>query len=877
MQMGDPAVAPPVGERCLVRVLGPVACAAAAQVRISQSQVQLLALLTAVGRDGASSTRLYEQLYSGHVMRSGEQTAVMRVHRLRAKLYEAAGVQVITKGPTYRLTEDCLVDWWQLEEAVRLNDIRAMLLAGSGWQDPFGGLTEDAPEISLARERARRCQRQALCLLAPKAPLNELEPVLAELQQRLRDAAFDEQLAAAAATAAYRLGRQPEALAMIARCRRELRDAYGLDGGRTLGAVEQTILNHDFDRDPVPVPRTAGHRRASSVPANERFVGRRVPLEQLENAILRGGGGNGAAMMVTGPAGAGKTALVRELAHRLSERLDVRLGGSKEADSSPMTPGHGPWLDALPDLADALARLQRSESVDEVRMRFWDMVYERLEQLGRGGGAVLILEDLHAADTQSLALLLHLVQTGVPPGVGIVTTTRPAAAVETVKSLMDPCLSLSPLTLNDVSELVALEHPDEGVLACDRFARRVHELSQGNALVATVLSRDARPGLDPASLSYAGTPSGGIGNHLDQLVTDPTLAQILGVASLIGFDFESDMLAEVLMLDHADVVDRLTAANELHLCHQTGENSWQFDHLLIAEHFGTRIGVLRPLLCSRLATHPRAPARGVLRYIHGAGEQLDRDFIVGALTKAAYELRRQLLFEEATAVLELLLTHVQGLERNDVLIRLATTTCRSGQPDQARRYRGQAFAQAQQHDDHDRMLETVVAGLPSGEYVAGEGDRLDMLGQVDPARVDPARRWEIEYWRLRLARLCNRSDIARQVIAQSAQTPADRTAPLLHLERLAFAAGSRRATRIRADLENLAERMEPGPDRVQVMVRLLLAAMAEQQEDAGGDLFDRVDAEVRRWGSARTRWLLEVIAATMARVGQRASASTHDS
>ena len=163
------------------------------------------------------------------------------------------------------------------------------------------------------------------------------------------------------------------------------------------------------------------------------FVGRGRELVELEHGLELTIGGRGQLFLVSGEAGIGKTRLCDELALRASGRgLSVRWGRCWEVGGAP---AYWPWMQLLRALLreqagltlaahtrDTLARLlpelgasTQSSHGDgaqpnpaEQRFQLFDAVTCTLREAASSVPLVVILDDLHAADPSSLALLLFV-------------------------------------------------------------------------------------------------------------------------------------------------------------------------------------------------------------------------------------------------------------------------------------------------------------------------------------------------------------------------------------------------------------------------------------------------------------------------------------
>ncbi|WP_412542148.1 BTAD domain-containing putative transcriptional regulator [Longispora sp. K20-0274] len=131
--------------------------------------------------------------------------------------------------------------------------------------------------------------------------------------------------------ALFRLGRQPDALAVARDFRRTLAEEYGLDPGAEFVELEKAILVDDPSLR-VPAARPAPRRAvpAQLPPDVPDFVGRAEEFERLDDLLASAG-----AVVITtieGVGGVGKTALALRWAHRVRDlypdgQLYVNLHG----------------------------------------------------------------------------------------------------------------------------------------------------------------------------------------------------------------------------------------------------------------------------------------------------------------------------------------------------------------------------------------------------------------------------------------------------------------------------------------------------------------------------------------------------------------------
>ncbi|TAK36629.1 MAG: helix-turn-helix transcriptional regulator [Chloroflexota bacterium] len=165
------------------------------------------------------------------------------------------------------------------------------------------------------------------------------------------------------------------------------------------------------------------------------FVGRQREMALLQTHLESASSGQGCLAMLVGEAGIGKTRAAREFAGSARQQgVMVLSGSSLEGD---WQPPYGPWVEALgeyarttdPDLlrrqigpglaplAQLVPALRAAVpdvpppallSPDEERLRLFDAVIQLLLTLSQRQPVLLVLDDLHWADRDSLRLLRHV-------------------------------------------------------------------------------------------------------------------------------------------------------------------------------------------------------------------------------------------------------------------------------------------------------------------------------------------------------------------------------------------------------------------------------------------------------------------------------------
>ncbi|HEX7739242.1 MAG TPA: AAA family ATPase, partial [Marmoricola sp.] len=381
-------------------------------------------------------------------------------------------------------------------------------------------------------------------------------------------------------------------------------------GERDLKGLPEPVLvvevGWDSSREsaPVPVPpRLADIHRAA-------FVGRREEWAILNDRLSDTWAGNRHVVMVGGEPGVGKTRLCSALAASASDLGAVVLYGRCDEE---LGRPYQPWVEALQYLfancpADLLedfldehhADLHRllpdvapenpspplvSADPEADRYRLWAAVARLLAHVSTQTVVVLVLDDLHWADRETLQLMRHLFSLDAQMRVLVLATYRDTEVgsdhpLADLLAWLRPepraqILSLKGLLRDDIVDL--MEHRTKQPLEADgrALATALWEETDGNPFFAGEILRhlsetDAiaqRPdghwvtqrSLDlellPASVREV------IGHRVRRLGEEAE--QILGVASVVGQYFDLDVVAATAGVEEdraLEVLERASAA-----------------------------------------------------------------------------------------------------------------------------------------------------------------------------------------------------------------------------------------------------------------------------------------------------------------------------
>ncbi|MFI9811299.1 AfsR/SARP family transcriptional regulator [Saccharothrix variisporea] len=259
-----------------------------------------------------TADRLVERVWGTEPPRLGRRTLYSYLSRLRGALSAAGVVEIVSRSGGYALALDQPGPATDLH---RFRDLCAQARAGADDARAERLLTEalelwrgqaltglDGEWVEAERDRLRRERLDAEhALTEVRLRLGHGPDLVAGLRARADADVLDERLAGQYMLALSRAGRAAEALAHYQRVRERLAEELGTDPGAELRRVHAGILR--------TVPED-GHGPSYLPYRTPDFVGRERELAEVLGA-LRGG----AAVLVHGMAGVGKTALAIRACH----------------------------------------------------------------------------------------------------------------------------------------------------------------------------------------------------------------------------------------------------------------------------------------------------------------------------------------------------------------------------------------------------------------------------------------------------------------------------------------------------------------------------------------------------------------------------------
>ncbi|TDC92727.1 BTAD domain-containing putative transcriptional regulator [Actinomadura sp. 7K507] len=586
-------------------------------------QRSVLARLAAARGRMVTADRLVEDLWAGTApprAAAGLQSFVSHLRRaLEPDRPPRTPARIlVTEPPGYALRlPDGSVDAWRFDAlideatgALEADPARARRCAEAAlaeWRGPAYAEFSDLPWA--AAEAARLDERRLLAVERRAAAMLRLScaaEAVPDLETHAAANPLREEAWRLLALALYRAGRQGDALAAIRRARATLTEELGVEPGPALRRLQSDILTQSPDLGeavrPAERPAERPVLRAAPEPREEHsdFVGRDRELARLDEAARDAAGGGGGVVLVGGDAGMGKTALAERFARTLAERgWTCAWGRALETAGAPAA---WPWAELLRELAGAVppgaglaARLGPllddaftpggDADVGTGRFRLHLAVGDYLTEVADAAPLLLVLDDLHWADEETLALLIRLAgrlrdrpvlvlttfrQTEVPPGL--------AAALAALARHEPVRLELGGLSAAEVAALV------RGICATglgDAELSAIAERTGGNPF----FTRETARLLDAEGLPAATrrVPAG-VGDVLRRRIArlpDP-VRTVLRDAAVIGREAGLDVLSD-LAGDEETVIDAVEAGLASGLVTEPAPGRMRFAHALVRD------------------------------------------------------------------------------------------------------------------------------------------------------------------------------------------------------------------------------------------------------------------------------------------------------
>ncbi|WP_030528883.1 BTAD domain-containing putative transcriptional regulator [Phycicoccus jejuensis] len=535
-------------------------------------------------------------------------------------------------------------DGWPTRDEVG-EHVEALEAALRTWTGTAYADLGDHPDVladrgALDELRATAEEDTALGLLA----LGEHAAVLAAAEQAVSRHPLRERSHCLRALALVRTGRQAEGLEALRGYRRRLAEDLGLDPGTEVRALEAAVLRQDpaLGRwlapaaGPAPDRPAARERAATDAPgpapavalAGWPLVGRERERAALVDLLSAAAAGSPGHLLVVGDPGAGKTRLVDDVVDQAHDRGMVSAVGRCSQDDG--APPFWPWfalleglgIDPPEDLVDT-----GGDDGDGAARAFavQDALAQAVRRRSRDDPVLLVVEDLHWADTRTLRALAHLV-TSLRPGdhVALVLTRRsrpaPVGALADLGAALarhggrtlEP-VGLAPAQARELVAAVSGADRAPSAVEVDDWCAR----TGGNPFFLVELARLAAApggwrGEVPESVQVV------VARRLADLPEDTR--EVLLVSAALGRAHSPLLLAHVGGWDPARVAELLEPAEEAGIVHHRDDGSLAFEHAL------TRDAVLATATTAGVArTHARI-AHALASVADAAVPAAQRDF-----------------------------------------------------------------------------------------------------------------------------------------------------------------------------------------------------------------------------------------------------------
>jgi DNA-binding SARP family transcriptional activator len=350
-------------------------------------------------------------------------------------------------------------------------------------------------------------------------------------------------------------GDRHAALRQFERLDRALRRELGVAPGRDASALRDRLL----------ADKPVGTR------PDDALVGRRRELARAESALLDSAAGRSRMLIVDGPPGVGKSALVAAITARASE-LNFRIGQGTSAPVEGAWP-YAPIVEALADLCrrhptllDGLSDHHRDEidralagteitwTGESSHQRLFVAAAELVRLASATHGLLLTVDDVHDADDASLRLLHYIARSTREHGVCIVVAHRPApistTLAETRQSLIERHgaveIALGPLDEIEIATVVGRHVAAPGAELVERIAA----LSRGIPFAVNELARRAAHEPEWVQALDANMIAG----------IAPATREILQRVAVVGTSFDTDEFVALAGVGEAEAFDHLDRA-----------------------------------------------------------------------------------------------------------------------------------------------------------------------------------------------------------------------------------------------------------------------------------------------------------------------------
>lgn len=387
-------------------------------------------------------------------------------------------------------------------------------------------------------------------------------------------------------------------------------------------ALYDSIINDSFSPPPAATPAPLSINTLSVEKPLLPFLGREAELAALIEKL-----NSGKLIVLQGDPGIGKTRLVQELLAQETKGSTTALvfqGVSYESEQGipyqPLVDALRKWLAQpegkalfaqldlevvwrtelarlLPELLTQFPALSTpAQPADEARL--WEALRQFFQELTRHRQIWLFLDDLHWADSATVAWLGYLIRHFVSARpLNVLATARPLDRQTTLIKLMQALKRESRLVQIDLSALpqsamqqmaahLSQEHNEE-------FSDWLIRNAEGNPFFITELVRyaygsgllreDGTLDLELLPVSPALPPT--IQNLIESrlLWLSEEARRILHIAAIVGREFEVALVTQVASFSETGTLDAIEELQAAHLIKPLRDETFSFDHSLTTD------------------------------------------------------------------------------------------------------------------------------------------------------------------------------------------------------------------------------------------------------------------------------------------------------
>jgi len=402
-----------------------------------------------------------------------------------------------------------------------------------------------------------------------------------------------------------------------------------------------------------------------------RLVGRRSAGDTVRRQLDQAATGHGGTLLLTGPAGVGKSAML-DMATALARRRGWRTarGAASSIEGGwPYAPvleafgdlcrQHPALLDGLDDrfrleLDRALSGEQGQWTGESAHQRLFVAAAELFRLAAGDHGLLLAIDDLHEADEASVRLLHYLARCAVTEPAVIALASRPDSALRKMESSVvargiGNIVELTPLDESATRRLIALNYPDLE----DDTATEIWAVSGGLPFRILEASRAAQDGTGDVAVS----------------TLPPSALTPLRRVALLGEAFTTDEFLAAAGMSENESYEALEAGLATAIL-VPADHGYRFRHSLVRDallatfsaHERTRAGREVAEQLAALA----APAVRVAHLFVASGHPVQAIPYVRQAVETAGALGA---YRDGLALIEAVIDHTSGADRGHLLAR----------------------------------------------------------------------------------------------------------------------------------------------------------------------------------------------------------------